>query len=139
MAVDLVEFQWTMRASELESIRQALRTGKTPARQVSGPFDQGLDDLDDYAHAAFEPVLLVSGTVAVDYLVERIQDYIRSAGQNGLIIDTRGINLAIRDDYAVEHGMVLLVSPHGTQRLSSPSAVAIALAIRVPGSGHNPK
>lgn len=131
MPADLVELRWTMSATGLETLRKALRKERPPALHASCPFDQDLDDLDDYAHAAFEPLLLVSGTVASVCLVERIQDHIHSAGQNGLIIDTRGKRLTIREDHAVEHHRILVISRHGTQPLSSPSAVAIAAAIRV--------
>ena len=137
MPVDHVKFQWIMRASELSTLRKALRLGRTHAPHDSCPFDQSLDDLDDYAHAAFEPLSLVSGMVAIDCLVDRIQDHIYGSRQKGLRIDIQGQNLAIREDHAVQHGTVLVAHPHGTLRLSSPTAIAIVAAIRVPASGRN--
>jgi hypothetical protein len=130
MPSDIVQFQWTMRASELEMLRSALMAEVAPSQPDDSPFHPGLDDLDDYAHAALEPMLRIAGTISIGYLAARMVDRLQDTENAGLILDAGRDVVAIQEHSAVERGTLLIIDRHGVQVLRSPQSDAIAVAIR---------
>jgi hypothetical protein len=119
--MDVVEFTWAAPESLTPHIAEDLSSEgaelAAPARFV--PPD---DERADYETAAFEPLLLIAGAIAIGLLVDKIAAYVRQARHGGAIIDVRNGAVAVRANPAVPASMVIVVDDDGAHQLNEPSA-----------------
>lgn len=131
----VVSFELILPTSELEVQHTALQSG---GAETADPveYKPTPEELDEYSHAAFEPMLLLAGAVALGFLVERIVDAVKNARHGGLIIDRTGESIRIIESSALRRGTMLVLGPKGEREfdLSTPP-IDIVGAIKgiVPG------
>ncbi len=136
-ADQVVEFSWLVRKGEEGEIRATLSEKEANLEQETRPFTPPDDQKAEYVDAAFEPLVVLVGAVALGYLAQVTMKLIKDAKHGGLIIDTRGEVLEIREHPALDQGTVLTVGKDGNNKLLlEPSAAKViveAIAALVKG------
>ena len=89
------------------------------------------DERDLYMHPALEPLTVLLGVIAIDYLIQRIEDRIKDRRQPGILIDaTRGDEVEIRPLPALARGEVIVLTKSGPQQFDFSRRVDAIGAIR---------
>src|SRR2546423_333205 len=110
--MDKVMFEWAVPLSQAEALRHDLFMGGGelgPNRDFVPP----VDEQDDYTVAAFEPLTMIVGAIAVGYLVEKLTAVVRNAKHGGAIVDVRSGRVEIRSNPSIPGGTILVVSDQG--------------------------
>lgn len=111
----LIEFDWVVEESQVpQEIDGIIAAGGT-TKHSGVPYKPKPDELDDYADASFEPMILISVTVATTYLLTQILRLWRDLKyQGGQIVDTRKDKLHIRRVSSLDRGTLVIISDSGT-------------------------
>lgn len=127
---DIVSFEWAVSESELDAQRQALLDAGAELADETYPFKPPDYLAEEYLHAAFEPMLVLVGALAIGFLADRVVRVIKDIKKGGLIIDSRGEKLAIFENSALDRGTVLVFSNAGVKQFDSSKPVDIVGAIK---------
>ena len=122
-----IEFEWAVRSSELDQYRSSLEESGAKVVPGAEPFTPPEGEEEDYTDAAFEPMLMLVGVLALGHLVRLIADLLDKHG--GLIVDVRTKRMSVREHPALPRGTVLVVGSEEAKRLDGPKQNEIADAI----------
>jgi hypothetical protein len=122
-----IEFEWAVRSSELDEYRSTLEDSGADLSPEAEPFTPPAGEEEDYTDAAFEPMLMLVGVLALSHLVRLVVDLLNKHG--GLIIDVRTKRMSVREHPALPRGTVLVVGNEEAKRLDGPKQNEIADAI----------
>lgn len=119
MSRGCVDFHWLAAGSVAPIVVDALTdAGVDLGSAEPGPVPaQFLSDTED---AGFEPFLLIAGVAAVAHLARAVSRILRDLRQGGVVIDTRGQALTIRDGVRGVSAGTVVVNDAGSQMLSVP-------------------
>ncbi len=110
---DQVKFEWVLPVSAAEAEYQGLQSAGV---QVAGPpqaYQPEEDEIDEMAHAAFEPMMMLVGAAAAAFLAERIVHAVKNYQFGGAVVDLRGDTVRITPNRAFDAGTVVIVRPDG--------------------------
>jgi hypothetical protein len=128
-----MRFRWALPVSQAADEQSLL---KQAGARLDAPqkFVPPSDERDLYMHPGFEPLTVLLGVIAIDYLVQRIEDRIRDRHRRGIVIDAMGDEVEIRPTPALDPGEVLVLTKSGAQQFDFSRRVdAIALIRAVLG------
>jgi hypothetical protein len=131
---DAVKFEWVMFATEAEQELIALKKEgasieKPPERYE--PTDP--EEIDEFAHAAFEPLTILIGVVALICLIERVVLAVKNLKFGGVVIEVRTDGTTkIIPSPALDRGTIVVVSPGQEAKVyeSETKAIDIVKAIK---------
>ena len=117
--MDVVEFTWAVPASQA---RQTAHDLVSPEGSVSPdltPFTPPPDEERDYGSAAFEPLLVISGAIALGYLIDKVVKAVRDVRHGGAIIDVREGHIDVRSTPALPADHIVVIDGQGVHQLDS--------------------
>ena len=129
VADDMVPFKWALRQSDIDRTVSELRDKAHLEGRIE-PFRPSPEEIDDYTHSNFDPMMMLTGAIAVAFLIERIVALVRDGNHGGVIIDARGRELNIREHPALSARTVVVVTPTGVQQFDSSHQVDIVSAVK---------
>ena len=130
MSNDSVSFEWVAPASKIRETRTLLEDDGAQLSSESRPFVPPKEELDDYSSAAFDPLTIIVGTMALVAIAERVASLVKDARHDGLIVDARTQELQIRPHPALDRGTALVITSQGAQQFSKAESSALSEAIR---------
>lgn len=110
-----VDFEWVVPASLVPGERRSLEEAAARLEPGERGFAPPTDQSADYAEAAFEPLMVIAGSIALVTLVRRVVTLVRDLRSHGLIIDARHDRLQIRPHPSLDRGQLLVLTPSGSQ------------------------
>jgi hypothetical protein len=113
-----LSFRWALPANEALD-EQALFINAGVSLGVPEDYSPPSDQKDLYSHAYFEPLMVLAGIVAIDYLWQRIEDRIKDGRYTGILIDARTSPVEITPVLSLDRGVVLVRTENGIQMLNS--------------------
>jgi hypothetical protein len=120
----LVEFEWVVPESERDQQARDLEAAGGTVQDSNIAYQPLPDELEDYADAAFEPMIMIIGAVAAAYIVRQISRIWRDRNvQGGVVVDGRGGGLRIRRVPAFPAGRVVILHNGRTSVLDSDQEV----------------
>jgi len=114
----LVHFKWIAFASEAPALQTALADGGANLEPPT-PYKPSGEELDEFAHAGFEPLTLLAGAVAIGFLIDRAVIAIKDLKHGGLVVEQTADGLKLHETSALPRGVALFVGPNGTERFDS--------------------
>lgn len=117
-----IGFEWGAPRSLIPQLRDDLASSGARLEDDSKPFKPPADEEADYAAAAFEPLLLIAGAIAIGYLADKIVTAVRNARHGGAVIDVRQNQVAIHANPAVPPGTLVVVNASGVQAIQKPES-----------------
>ncbi len=112
-------------ASELADVGAQLRPSRLP-------FTPPQEEVRDFANAAFEPLLVVAGAIAIGSLLDRIVAAVHNLRHGGAVVDIRGDKLHIHTNPVLPPGMVVGVTDEGIQVIEKAERAPLARLIAEP-------
>jgi hypothetical protein len=127
---DDLSVKWILRSSQANAEKKALEEAgqhlSAPLREYE-PTDR---ERARSAHAAFEPLTILVAAYTLILLAERIARMIRSQKHGGIIIDCSTSPAVIREEQAVEPGVVYVIKQDGVTQLAQPKSVELLEVLR---------
>jgi hypothetical protein len=120
---------WVLPASQVRAEVSAITKAKGVVESQE-PFVPSNEELDRYAHAAFEPLTVLVFSFALAFLAEQLSRFGRNLKHGGLIIDLRTTPISVREERALEAGTIYVVSKQGMEEIASPKPLDIVDAIK---------
>jgi hypothetical protein len=130
---DTLRISWILPASLVRAEVEAI-TDEVGVVESEEPFEPSAQERDQYAHAAFEPLTILVCSFALAFLAERLQRFVKGMKHGGLIIDLRNEPVTVREERALDHGAVYVVSEKGMKVIAKPEALDIVAAIKAMAS-----
>jgi hypothetical protein len=115
------KFTWALPESLAEEWTVDLSGSSARLEHERQPFTPPEDEQLDYESAAFEPLTVIVGTVAITYLIRSVIRAVRDVRHGGAVIDTRDGRLDVRSHPAVPGGTVLVVGESGVTEYREPA------------------
>lgn len=110
-----IDFEWAVPASSTPNERRSLEEAGASLELGEREFSPPPEQSADYAEAAFEPLMIIVGSIALVTLVRRVMTLVRDLHNDGLIIDARHDPLQIRPHPSLDRGQLLVLTPTGSQ------------------------
>jgi hypothetical protein len=126
---EVVRVRWTLQASQCKEQRQAI-TDAGGAIEDEKVFKPPPDELDKYAHARFEPLMILTAVFSLAFLAERVVKVIKDYKHGGLVIDLTQEPWTMREEPALDRGEVYLVKPGAVERVAKAEVLDIVAAIK---------
>lgn len=114
MSTNSINVQWVTEESEARTFAASALGGGATVSELKR-WEPGIEDLDDYSDAMFEPLSVVVLIVAAGWLIRRIADMVADLTRpDGLLIDTRD-GVVVRPLPKADRGTLVVVSGQGVQ------------------------
>jgi len=118
---NVVEFEWAVPRSQVQYTREKLTERGATLNLQTRLFQPPHDEAIDYAAAAFEPLMLIFGSVSLGDLMEKASDAVNDPRHGGAIIDIRESQLQLRSNPAVPRGTILVITAREVHTLHNPA------------------
>jgi hypothetical protein len=119
---DTINFEWIMFASEAEHELKSLVESGASIEKHEPYTPTEPDEIEEFAHAAFDPLMILTGSVAAAFIIERVVFSAKSLKGGGAVVDTRGDKVRITPTRDFEPGTIVLVKPKGEVEVLRPEA-----------------
>jgi hypothetical protein len=130
MTVSNVPFEWIVTESAAEEL-YALLARSEASLDTPGPVTVPEDSASEFEDASFEPLLLIAGSIAIAHLVRTVSQVVRNHKQGGVVIDSRGPKLSVREGVrGINAGTVVVINEDGPRTLTTPDPADIKEALQ---------
>lgn len=126
---EVVRVRWTLRASQAKEQKQAI-TNTGGIVEDEQDFKPSPEDLDKYAHAAFEPLVILTVAFSIAFLAERAVKIVKDLKHGGLVIDMTQEPWTMEEEPSLDRGEVYLMKPGSVERVTKAKALDIIAAIK---------
>ncbi len=111
---DNIEFEWVMFDSEVESELNALvNNGASIEKQPELYTPTDPEMIDEFSHAAFEPLMMLAGAVAAAFLIERVVFAAKNYKFGGVVVDVQNGGVEITPVRSFNAGTIVVRKPDG--------------------------
>jgi hypothetical protein len=83
------------------------------------------DEAAEYTATAFEPMAVLTGAMALSFLLDKVCDAVRRLRHGGAIVDVRAGQISIRSNPAVPADTLLVVSDNDVRTVRSPTGSSL--------------
>ena len=119
---DTISFEWIMFSSEVEhELNPLVKSGASIEKNESYTPTEP-DEIEEFAHAAFEPLMILAGSVAVAFIIERVVFAAKSYKGGGAVVDTRKGKIRVTPTHDFDPGTIILVKPNEEVEIHRPEA-----------------
>jgi hypothetical protein len=132
-----VSFTWAVPKSQVTGVADSLRQAEAKLEPELQPFTPPKDEARDYIDAAFEPLLIIAGAVALGYLIDKVTTAVKDVRHGGAVVDVRQGRVDVRANPALPAKTLLVVDDTGVHQFDTEQSEEIGDVIRtgVFGSG----
>jgi hypothetical protein len=110
-----IEFDWIVEESKIDEEANTLKKNNIKVTKARIPYEPQPDEVDDYADASFEPMLMITGVATAVFLIQQIIRMWKDRSKSGgVVIDARKNKLRVRKVPSLNTGELVVISTSGT-------------------------